>query len=66
MDLSDFIQSTAVVASTPRVMPRVVVPLDKRKQASVFGGEVVEAPKAKKARRAPRNVGKQAVIDFAP
>lgn len=66
MDLSDFIQSTAVVASTPRVMPRVVVAPDKRKQASVFGGEVVEAPKAKKARRAPRNVGKQAVIDFAP
>lgn len=66
MDLSDFIQSTCAAVSTPRVMPRAVKSEVKRKQADWFGNEVVDQPKAKKARRPPRKVGKQAAIDFAP
>ena len=61
-DLSPFIDASAAVQAAPRVMPKTVKEKEKRKQASLFGGEAIQEPPKKKPRRPPRNVGKQATL----
>jgi DNA polymerase delta subunit 1 len=61
-DLSAFICSQAV-AETPTIMPREIKNEQKRKKVSLFGGEAVEEPKKKKARRPQKRAGKQGTFD---
>jgi hypothetical protein len=63
-DLSAFIDVPTVATSAPRVMSKVAPIEHKRKQASLFGGEAIQEPAKKKARRPPRKVGKQATLDM--
>jgi hypothetical protein len=63
-DLSAFIDVPKTATAPPRVMSKVVPTEHKRKQASLFGGEAIQEPAKKKARRPPRKVGKQATLDM--
>jgi DNA polymerase delta subunit 1 len=64
-DLSEYISSTAPPVQTPLVMPRDVEPVNKRRQASLFGGEAIQEPVKKKPRRAQRKVGKQGTLEMS-
>jgi DNA polymerase delta subunit 1 len=63
MNLCEFVTSTAPAPGTPRVLPMASEPKQKRKQANVFGEEVVAGPPKKKPRRPKPKTGKLASLD---
>jgi DNA polymerase delta subunit 1 len=66
MDLCEFVSTQASNPPTPRVLPMKPEAKAKRKQATVFGQEVVVEPKTKKPRRLKPKARKQASLnDFS-
>jgi DNA polymerase elongation subunit (family B) len=66
MDLCEFVSTQVPNPPTPRVLPMKPEAKPKRKQATVFGQEVVVEPKTKKPRRLKPKARKQASLnDFS-